>query len=51
MMQRELKSQRVRENHKHVPDIAELRRNEEEVNNGIWEKFLYKHRDKNINFD
>jgi hypothetical protein len=43
MMQREMKSQRVRETHRNVPDIGELRRNEEEKHNGTWEKFLYKH--------
>jgi hypothetical protein len=34
-----------------VPDIEELRRRQEDDHNGVWEKFLYKHRDKGIVFD
>jgi|TARA_B110000285_G_C15071706_1_gene588350 hypothetical protein len=41
----------VRETHRNVPDIGELRKNEEEKHNGTWEKFLYKHQKNNINFD
>lgn len=34
-----------------MPDIEDLRRKQEEDHNGVWEKFLYKHRDKERVFD
>ena len=34
-----------------MPDIEELRRKQEDDHNGVWEKFLYKHRDKEKVFE
>ena len=33
-----------------MPDIEELRKKQEDDHKGVWEKFLYKHRDKEQKF-
>ena len=41
-MQNEIKVQKVREQHKNVPDIDELRKREMENSMGVWEKYIVK---------